>query len=43
MLYRGPPVNPNHIRYNGNWPEQFVTFKGPDNWQCLAYDLGRHY
>jgi hypothetical protein len=26
-----PPVDPNHIRYNGNWPEQFVTFKGPDN------------
>ena len=25
-----PPVD-NDIRYNGNWPEQFVTFRGPDN------------
>ena len=26
-----PPINPDDIRYNGNWPEQFVTFRGPDN------------
>ena len=26
-----PPIDPNDIRYNGNWPEQFVTFRGPDN------------
>jgi hypothetical protein len=26
-----PPIDPNDVRYNGNWPEQFVTFKGPDN------------
>jgi hypothetical protein len=26
-----PPTDPNDVRYNGNWPEQFVTYKGPDN------------
>jgi hypothetical protein len=26
-----PPIDPNNVRYNGNWPEQFVTFRGPDN------------
>jgi hypothetical protein len=26
-----PPIDPDAIRYNGNWPEQFVTFRGPDN------------
>ena len=26
-----PPRDPNDVRYNGNWPEQFVTFRGPDN------------
>lgn len=26
-----PPIDPNDFRYNGNWPEQFVTFKGPDD------------
>jgi hypothetical protein len=26
-----PPVDPNKVRYNGNWPEQFVTFRGPNN------------
>ena len=26
-----PPIDPNDIRYNGNWPEQFVTYRGPDN------------
>ena len=26
-----PPVDPNDVRYNGNWPEQFVTYRGPDN------------
>ena len=25
-----PPVDPNVIRYNGNWPEEFVTYRGPD-------------
>ncbi len=25
-----PPPDPNDIRYNGNWPEHFVTFQGPD-------------
>ena len=25
-----PPVDLNDVRYNGNWPEQFVTFEGPD-------------
>src|SRR5262245_40554206 len=24
-----PPTDPNDIRYNGNWPAQFVTFPGP--------------
>jgi Glycosyl hydrolase family 81 C-terminal domain len=24
-----PPTDPNDVRYNGNWPEQFVTFQGP--------------
>ena len=24
-----PPTDPNDVRYNGNWPEQFVTFEGP--------------
>ena len=24
-----PPVDLNDVRYNGNWPEQFVTFEGP--------------
>jgi hypothetical protein len=24
-----PPIDPDAIRYNGNWPEQFVTFRGP--------------
>ena len=24
-----PPVDLNDVRYNGNWPEQFVTFQGP--------------
>jgi Glycosyl hydrolase family 81 C-terminal domain len=41
-----PPVNPNDIRYNGNWPEQFVTFKGPDNgvWHTtLAGILGQRF
>ena len=26
-----PPLDPNDVRYNGNWPEQFVTFRGPDD------------
>ena len=26
-----PPPDPNNVHYNGNWPEQFVTFLGPDN------------
>lgn len=25
-----PPLDPNDIRYNGNWPEQFVTYRGPN-------------
>jgi hypothetical protein len=25
-----PPIDPNDIRYNGNWPDQFVTYRGPD-------------
>src|SRR5262249_41984790 len=25
-----PPIDPNDVRYNGNWPEQFVTYRGPD-------------
>ena len=24
-----PPVDPNDIHYNGNWPQEFVTFQGP--------------
>jgi hypothetical protein len=25
-----PPTDPNDVRYNGNWPDQFVTYRGPD-------------
>src|SRR5438874_3226459 len=25
-----PPIDPNDVRYNGNWPEEFVTYRGPD-------------
>jgi hypothetical protein len=25
-----PPTDPNDVRYNGNWPEEFVTYRGPD-------------
>ena len=25
-----PPIDPNDVKYNGNWPEQFVTYRGPD-------------
>jgi hypothetical protein len=25
-----PPPDPNDTTYNGNWPDQFVTFRGPD-------------
>jgi len=41
-----PPIDPNDIRYNGNWPEQFVTFRGPDNgvWHTtLAGILGQRF
>jgi hypothetical protein len=41
-----PPIDPDDIRYNGNWPEQFVTFRGPDNgvWHTtLAGILGQRF
>jgi hypothetical protein len=41
-----PPVNPDDIRYNGNWPEEFVTFRGPDGgvWHTtLAGILGQRF
>jgi hypothetical protein len=25
-----PPIDPNNVTYNGNWPNQFVTYRGPD-------------
>ena len=25
-----PPDDPNNVTYNGNWPDQFVTYRGPD-------------
>jgi len=24
------PIDPNTVTYNGNWPNQFVTYRGPD-------------
>src|SRR4029077_404557 len=25
-----PPTDPNKVTYNGNWPDEFVTYRGPD-------------
>jgi hypothetical protein len=30
MLVPRPPLDPNIVTYNGNWPNQFVTYRGPD-------------